>query len=628
MRRTFILLTALAVVWAAAPLAASATTDDGCGSPFTPIYEIQGDGASSPYHGDTVTTEGVVTIDFQAYGQLGGYFLQDPAGDGDEATSDGIFVADWRKAVDVGDHIRITAEVDEQYGMTQLEYVSSVVVCGTGEVEATEVEVDEYVADTERYEGMYVEFDDKLTVTDTYNLYKYGEIWLADGKVIEQPTNRYPAGQAEDLALANMARKLLLDDGSNWAWTDPPPHLGDRTTIRLGDQVKELEGGVYYSYGQYRIQPAGDVEFKTKNKRPKAPDVDGDIVVTSANVLNYWTTLGGRGADDPDELQMQTDKLVAMLLGTDPDIIALQEIENDPAHTPILTLLDALNAADEEGDWVWMGEPRLPDGTVYYNEYPIRNEILYRSGSVEPVGDPVTIAHPAFDSERPDRPGPIGRPPVAQTFSVDGEVFTIMVNHFKSKGSPCDSIGDPADENGQANCNLTRVWQAETVLEFVDDLVEATGDPDVLVVGDLNSYLREDPILTLEEELVNLVSKYDKHPYSYNFFASFAFPWVGRGLIDHALATDAMADQVTDTQAWHVNADEPRLPNWDAYKSSDRRVIPYEARYFTPDQFRASDHDPIVIGIDLDDDHDDDHGDYHGDTDEGKKHEGKHGDDD
>ncbi|MCL1598179.1 MAG: hypothetical protein M3094_03265, partial [Actinomycetia bacterium] len=146
------------------------------------------------------------------------------------------------------------------------------------------------------------------------------------------------------------------------------------------------------------------------------------------------------------------------------------------------------------------------------------------------------------------------------------------------------------------------------------------GDPDVLVVGDLNSYLREDPIRTLEEELVNLVSKYDKNPYSYNFFASFAFPWVGRGLIDHALATDAMADQVTKTKLWHVNADEPRLPDWDDWG--------YKDRYFTPDQYRATDHDPVVIGLDLDDDHDDDHGGGHDKDEHGKdkKKDKKHDD--
>jgi len=614
-------------MWAVIPVAASASTDVDCGAPLIPIYDIQGFGSTSPCEGQTVTTEGVVTLDFQDRSQLSGYFLQAIEGDGIEETSDGIFVNDrWTAAVEVGDYIRITAEVDEQYGMTQLEWVKSVEVLGSAEVEATEVEVDEYVANTEWFEGMYVEFDDKLTVTDTYNLYKYGEIWLADGKVVEQPTNQYPAGSAGDLAAANMARKLLLDDGSSWSWMDPPPHLGDRTTIRLGDQVKELKGGVYYSFSQYRIQPAGDVGFKTKNKRPRAPKVGGDLVVTSANILNYWTTLGGRGADDPAELQMQTDKLVAMLLGTNPDIIAVQEIENDPAHLPVLTLVAALNAADAVGDWVWMGEPRLADGTIYYNSYPIRNEIIYRSGSVAPVGDPVTIKDDAFDMVRPGKADPIGRPPVAQTFDADGETFTIMVNHFKSKGSSCSSIGDAFDPNGQGNCNGTRVWQAETVLEFVDDLVATTGDPDVLVVGDLNSYLREDPIRTLEEELVNLVSKYDKNPYSYNFFASFAFPWVGRGLIDHALATDAMADQVTKTKVWHVNADEPRLPDWDASRSSDNRVIPYEARYFTPDQFRASDHDPVVIGLDLGDRHGHGHGHGHDDGHGKDKKKDKHKD--
>lgn len=161
-----------------------------------------------------------------------------------------------------------------------------------------------------------------------------------------------------------------------------------------------------------------------------------------------------------------------------------------------------------------------------------------------------------------------------------GETFTVGVNHLKSKGSSCASIDDPDGVDGEGNCNGTRVWQAETVMSFVDSLISDTGDADVLVVGDMNSYLEEDPIVTFESEYVNLVSKYDKDPYSYNFFASFAFPWVGRGLLDHAFGTPSMARQVTKAVVWHINADEVHAPDWD-----DPGYMP---RYFTADEFRAS----------------------------------------
>ena len=131
--------------------------------------------------------------------------------------------------------------------------------------------------------------------------------------------------------------------------------------------------------------------------------------------------------------------------------------------------------------------------------------------------------------------------------------------------------------------------QAERVLQLVDDMIDASGDPDVIVLGDLNAYLDEDPILTLQTELVNLVRKWDKDPYSYNFFAGFAAPWIGRGLLDHAFATSSMKDQVEEVDIWHINADEPRFLDW------------YDTSMVAPGPYRASDHDPVIISLELDD---------------------------
>jgi hypothetical protein len=271
----------------------------------------------------------------------------------------------------------------------------------------------------------------------------------------------------------------------------------------LGDFVKNpLVGAVYFSFGNYRIQPQDppSVRFVPQNARPAEPTTYGNLVVASANVLNYWTTLGGRGADTPEQLAVQTEKLVAELRGTGADIIGLQEVENDPTHTPILTLVDALNAAAGSDVWSWIGEHEA-------NVYPIRNEIVYRNDRVEPVGDPVTVVDPIFDTIPPGRDDPIGRRPVAQTFIFDGETFTVVNNHFKSKGCGGASGADEDQNDGQSCFNATRMGQAERVLELVDDLIAMTGDLDVIVIGDLNAYLDEDPILVFETEMVNLVRR-------------------------------------------------------------------------------------------------------------------------
>ena len=103
----------------------------------------------------------------------------------------------------------------------------------------------------------------------------------------------------------------------------------------------------------------------------------------------------------------------------------------------------------------------------------------------------------------------------------------------------------------------------------------------------MNAYLEEDPIHVFESELSNLVAMWDDDPYSYNFFAMFAAPYIGRGLLDHAFGTETMTAQVTETEVWHVNADEPRHLDWNSLT------------YVAPGAYRASDHDPVVVGIDF-----------------------------
>jgi predicted extracellular nuclease len=563
-----------------------------CGDPFTPIYEIQGDGEDSPYDGEVVVTEGIVTVDLQKSSQLSGFFIQDRFGDGDPLTSDGLFVNHrdtWSPSFDpsVGDLVRVMGTVDEQFGQTQLEWLDAGTVCDSGfQPVATNVFARDFNANAESYEGMYLRFPNQLFVTDTFNQHRFGEVWLGEKGVVEQPTNEYPVRpDSEALALDNMARSVLLDDSSTWRDPRPVPYTNNEGTLRLGDFVNPLVGAIGYSFSNYRIQPQdpASVRFVSQNARPGELTTYGNLVVASANVLNYWTTIGCgdecRGAQTEEQLAVQTKKLVAELRGTGADIIGLQEIENDPTHTPILTLVAALNTAEGAEVWSWIGE------LDHYNAYPIRNEIIYRNDRVDPVGDPVTIADPIFDDIPPGRDDPLGRPPVAQTFEFNGETFTVINNHFKSKGCGGASGLDEDQGDGQSCFNATRVGQAERVLEMVTELIEATDDPDVIVLGDLNAYLDEDPVLAMETGLVNLVRTWDKDPYSYNFFAGFAAPWIGRGLLDYAFATPSMADQVKRTEVWHINADEPRFLDW------------FDVSMVAPGPYRASDHDPVIVSL-------------------------------
>lgn len=602
-------LSIVAMVVAVLPAAIAAEPDFGaCGDPFTGIYEIQGDGDESPLHTwpqVVVTTEGVVTVDVQLDEEWDGFFLQDAKGDKDDATSDGIFVyhkASWDYDVNVGDHIRITAEVDEFRGETQLENVESLITCGEGSIKPARVKTRDFNVNPEQYEGMFVEFKGKLFVTDTFFTYRFGEVWVSDDDVVDQPTDVFPGGSLADapdmhsLAADNMQKSVIL--GSRLNDRVSPPFMREGDTLRIGDRISKPSGAVKYSFS-YKLINNPDPVFEPRNQRSSAPKVHGELVVASFNVLNYWTTLGGRGAENATQLDQQTAKLVAAITGMGADVVGLQEMENHPTSDPVVALVAALNSAEGDDVWSWVSG-------FDQNVYPIVNEIIYRNDRVIPVGDPMSLTDPAFDDFR--RPGDdpndqVGRRPIAQAFEFEGKTFSVVVNHFKSKSSSA-ATGDDADQgDGQSAYNARRVMQAQAVLGWIDDVAAAYGDEDVLVVGDLNAYLREDPILELESGLHNLVSRHVKDPYSYQFFASFAAPFIGRGTLDHAFSTPEMNKQIRDVEVWHINADEPCWVRYYDTRSScfDRGGLP-DPGVLAPGPYGSSDHDPVLIGLDLNDD--------------------------
>ncbi len=212
----------------------------------------------------------------------------------------------------------------------------------------------------------------------------------------------------------------------------------------------------------------------------------GSTTVASFNVLNYFTTLGSRGADDAEEFDRQEAKIVAALTALDADVVGLIEIENNG------TALDALVAAlnDEARTGTYAAVETGPIGTD-----EITTAFIYQPAQVIPAGDFATLTSaddPRFlDSKN--------RPALAQTFTdkANAESITVVVNHLKSKGSSCADVGDPTDPDGQGNCNGVRTAAASALAQWAADDPTGTGEDDVLVIGDLNSYDKEDPIKAL-----------------------------------------------------------------------------------------------------------------------------------
>jgi predicted extracellular nuclease len=599
--------------------------------PLVKIHEVQGSGASSPFDGQTIIVEGVVTGDFQdgdadEQSNLRGFYVQeeDAERDSDPLTSEGIFVFDGSTPLDVsvGDQVRVTGTATEFFGDTQIS-ADEVEIIGTGSVSVTAVALptagvlfanNEYIPDLEQYEGMLVTFPDLLTVTELFNLDRFGELLLAQGGRFEQFTNNNAPDAAgllahqQDLA----SRSIMLDDGLSAQNPDPIrypypglPNMVD-ASVRAGDSVVGLTGNIRYSRASggsgdetYRLMPTTEPVFVADNPRPaSAPDVGGSLHVASFNVLNYFTTLDGngricgpamnqscRGADNQDEFDRQDGKLIAALLILDADIVGLIELENN-ATAALQSIVDGLNAVAGAGAYDF-----IDTGTIGTDA--IRQGFIYKTGTVAPSGGYAILdssVDPLFNDTR-------NRPALAQSFEeiTTGGVLTVAVNHLKSKGSNCNSLGDPDLGDGQANCNLTRTNAATALANWLKTDPTGSGDLDFLLMGDLNAYMREDPVIAIENAgFTNLLSTFvGADAYSFLFDGQI-------GALDHALSTPELADQVSGVAEWHINADEADATdyNLDFGRNPDLfdGAIPY----------RASDHDPIVIGLNLLGDLDDD----------------------
>ncbi len=556
---------------------------------ITPIHILQGSGAATPEAWAVHTIEGIVTGTMQGYAGQNGFFVQEEDADidGDSLTSEGIFI-DSSIPVVVGDTVQVTGMVQERYEMTSIRDVSSVVIVSSGNpqpgistVMLPVASVDEW----ERYEGMLVTIPQTLYVSGNYTQGRYGEVDLSVNDRLWIPTHRVPPGDgALALQELNDRSRIQLDDGSTIENPPVVPYLGVDGTLRPGDTTPELTGIVSYNYSTYEIHPTAPVSFTRVNPRLAMPEtVGGTLKVASFNVLNYFNGPAfptPRGANTPEEFARQREKILAAILAMDADIIGLMEIENDGygPESAIQDLVNGLNDTAGLGTYAFVNP-----GVAAIGGDEITVGMVYRALTVEPRGE-AAILDSSVDPNFLDTKN---RPSLAQTFRQRGtdESVTVVVNHLKSKGSACDDVGDPMLSDGQENCNGTRTKAAEALVAWLATDPTGSGDPDALIIGDLNAYAKEDPVTAIiNGGYTNLVAQLiGADAYSYVFGGQ-------SGYLDHALASSTLTAQVAGVTEWHINADEPTAMDYNDYNQPD---------LYASDMYRASDHDPVLIGLNL-----------------------------
>lgn len=553
------------------------------------ICDIQGFGAESPYDGETVKTRGVVTANFSDSDALRGFFLQDDQCDLGRPGSKGIFVFTGSSplTVSIGDFVEITGEVSEFFSLTELSDVTELNLLATNanfQYYTIELPLTRR-SELENFENMMVRFEQKLYVTDHFNLSRFGELRLSSDGVrpiptqLIDPNDADPAGtSASGAGNVNAVRVqeevnnnnyITLDDGSTVSNPRPVPYLDPSTgTLTAGSSIENLQGVLSYSFDEYRIHPVDEVLFDYKEREERlqfTPEAPLTIGICAFNVLNYFTSLGEWGAQSESELERQTNKIVNALTAINADVFGLMEIENngDEAYS---NLLQALNEA--LGEQVYMALNNETPGN-----FRTKNVIFYNSNTVEPVGP--LFATDAVQFERPS---------LGQVFKPLGEdegEFLFVANHLRFKG--CDgATGLNQDQNdGQACYNQRRKEQAAALVDFIADIQSQTGVGPAFILGDMNAYYQEDPIDLLRANGYESIMQEDE--YSFVFQGEY-------GALDHAMANGKGIEKVFAQQILRINSTEPRFLDY-----ADDNLD-----FYQNNMYRSSDHDPVILWLDLD----------------------------
>lgn len=505
-----------------------------------PVPAIQGPGSSSPLvpagkfeSEQAYATRGIVTQ--VVTGLYKGFFIQDPQGDGDPASSDGLFVYSTQAngAIVPGAEVCVSGKVKEYFNQTQLNadqlVVTQPMVALLPAVDLVPVAGETLNQLLERHEGMRVRLvpESSLVVTRNFSFDydgKRNNLVLAYGAPLIKSTQKFAAmsEEASQWALRNQQNQLVVETDAKTPdgvlpWY--PAFNAEDGYLRIGDKLNGLEGALGYSYNLFRLVAnnridSGDIDHSGWD-RVDTPELAeaGDLRVASFNVLNFFTTVVGgdanptgsnRGALTVAEFEKQRTKIVSAITRLNADVVGLMEIENNGYgdNSAIANLVAALNAAqpDEADHYRWIASP---DGQPIGTD-AITVGLIYRPASVTPEGAASLIVLPVQQAEALDASGkPVAikqgmRESLVQQFSSPkGDApLTLVVNHLKSKGSACFedypdyATADPLD--GQGHCNALRVSAAKVLGESL----KALGG-DLLLIGDMNAYGMEDPIRVL-----------------------------------------------------------------------------------------------------------------------------------
>lgn len=399
-------------------------------------------------------------------------------------------------------------------------------------------------SELEPYVGQTVIFDDPLVVSSNANGYT-----ISPRRIFRGTNQARPGKEAERVDSLYNISAVSLTNVSGYH--------------RCGEKIYNLKAKVV-STGSLSMIDGEWVGNKRKDLENSLPDVgDYRLLVCGFNLENYFVeNLGSNylGANSLTAHQAQQKKVSAALKKINADIFGLVELEQgDAAIREIVTDLnenlpgrdyhffhDAISGSSQKSDYVYDANVVEPIGYPYENDTKVKSRkklLCFRE-------------------------------------KATGEKFIFSINHFKAKSNP------ETANNGQGMYNEVRVEEANSVISYYRKYYpnKAIQDKDLLVMGDLNSYAKEDPInVLLENELIDLHR-------AFHADSSYSYQYKGKaGYLDHALCNGTLRPQITGVAAYHINSDEDDYYNYTNC-----------SRHNDYTMFRCSDHDPVLVGLKLD----------------------------
>lgn len=578
------------------------------------IHDIQGAGHKSPMIGKRVADlKGIVTYEYKI--GSGHYFhmqTPDELKDSNEKTSEGIVVYTGNRAanVEVGDLVAVDGTVDEYHidgyydtkrntdlPVTQInardDRGGDVTLVASNQPLPKPIKIDDILPEDVIDNDGFSLFDPEEDAIDFWE--------SLEGMLVETGNVKAVAPQEHgDLITVLENREtdtlhggvLLTEDHAN----------PDRIQFKLFDNSKAREfevatgdrftgpitGVVNYGFQNYKIY--ADYEYMKSmhspgEAKPEETSIEKDskqLTIASYNLENFSNNKGETSDDKAQKLA----RAFAVDMQS-PDIIGVTEVQDNNGQKPG-------GAAANESYERLIAEIEKAGGVKYeyVNIDPevnkdggapnanIRVGFLYNPKRVKltkgmPHGD-ATTAVDFEDGKLTLNPGRIdpmnpafenSRKPLAGQFDFRGEKVVVIVNHWNSKSGDTPLFGSTQPPVYGSEAQRKKI--ANVVYEFIEEIKEDDPNANIVSVGDFNDFQFSETLKIHEGDhmtnMINTVEKADRYTYLFQGNSQ---------VLDHILVSNDLV-KYTETDILHINAD------------------------FTDMAGRASDHDPVMVQLDL-----------------------------